>query len=190
MQGARAVWPFITRHPAVAGETLAGERLVHHAIDRNALAGQANERAPDRDAGDEGAGAVDRVEHPNIVGVGILGAEFLAEDAMGREGALDQVAHHVFAGASALGDGIEDAAARFVLGGVPGAEEGQDRLAREGRQPGNEFREIDRAHQAFLGYPPAAFMLCGAQEDKRCGRGDRSGQDSSAAAVPAKLASL
>jgi len=163
VQRARAVGSFIARHAAVAGEALAGEGLVHHAVDRYALAGQPDQRAPDRDAGDEGAGAVDRVEHPDIVGVGVLGAEFLAEDAVGREGALDQVAHHVLAGAIALGHGVEDAAARLVLGGMPGAEEGQDRLARQGRQPGNEFREIDRAHQAFLGSTRLPPSCCAAR---------------------------
>ena len=52
---------------AVAGEALAGERLGHHAENRDAVLEEADQRAPDRQAGDEGAGAVDRVEHPDDI---------------------------------------------------------------------------------------------------------------------------
>ncbi len=72
----------IARAPAVAGEMLAGERLVHHAVDRLAAPRQRDQRAPGRHAADEGFGAVDRVEDPDIFGVGPVGAEFLADDAV------------------------------------------------------------------------------------------------------------
>ena len=42
----------------------------------------ADQRAPGRHAGDEGFGAVDRVEHPDVFGVGALAAVFLADDAV------------------------------------------------------------------------------------------------------------
>ena len=59
---------------------------MHHAVAGRAVAREADQRAPDRQAGDEGAGAVDRVEHPDVFRVGPLGAELLAQDAVGREG--------------------------------------------------------------------------------------------------------
>ena len=47
------------------------------------LCSRRDQRAPDRKAGDEGFGAVDRVQHPDIVGVLALIAEFfLADDAV------------------------------------------------------------------------------------------------------------
>ena len=42
-----------TRRAAVADETLAHERLMHHAEHRDAVVGEPDERAPDRHAGDE-----------------------------------------------------------------------------------------------------------------------------------------
>ena len=49
------------------------------------LGEKADQRAPYRQAGDEGAGAVDRVEHPDVFGVGVFGPELLADDAVRRE---------------------------------------------------------------------------------------------------------
>ena len=43
------------------------ERLVHHAVDRPPAAGQRDQRAPGRHAGDEGLGAVDRIEQPDDI---------------------------------------------------------------------------------------------------------------------------
>ena len=82
MQIALAGRPAIVRRAAVAGEALARERLVHHAEDRLAVAHQADQRAPGRHPGNEGLGAVDRIEHPDIFGVGALAAVFLADDAV------------------------------------------------------------------------------------------------------------
>ena len=56
---------------------------------------------------DEGFGAVDRIEHPDIFGVLALVAEFLADDAVLGKVGLDQAAHHRFRGAVGLGDRIE-----------------------------------------------------------------------------------
>ena len=85
MQRALAGRPAVARRAAVAGEALARERLVHHAVHRLAAARERDQRAPGRHAGDEGLGAVDRIEHPDIFGVGALVAELLADDAVIRE---------------------------------------------------------------------------------------------------------
>ena len=102
--------PAIARRAAVAGEALARERLVHHAEHRLAEPHQPDQRAPGQHAGDEGLGAVDRIEHPDIFGVGALGAVFLAEDAVLGKGLADQRAHGVFRRAVGGGDRIEAAA--------------------------------------------------------------------------------
>src|SRR5688572_24547917 len=81
------------RAAAVTEEALAREGLVHHPKDRLTRAAQADQRAPGRKPGDEGAGAVDRVEHPDVIRVLLLGPEFLPDDPMGREAALDELAH-------------------------------------------------------------------------------------------------
>jgi hypothetical protein len=143
---ARADRPLIARLPAVAREALGRERLVHHAVDRHTVPHQSDQRAPDRQAGDEGPRAVDRIEHPDIFGIGVLGAELLAEHAVPGELALDQMAHDHLAGPVALGHGVEHAAMRLVVGGVVGPEEGQDRLARFGRKLRNEGAEINDTH--------------------------------------------
>ena len=78
------------------------------------LCSSADQRAPQRQAGDEGLGAVDRVEHPDIFGVRALVAEFLADDAVLRKCRADQPAHRGFRRAVGLGHRIE-AAARLVV---------------------------------------------------------------------------
>ena len=131
---------------AVAPEALADEGLVHHAEDRRAVAGEADQRAPDGDAGDEGLGAVDRIEDPDVLGVDIFVAIFLADDAVAGKGALDELAHRRLAGPVALGDGIEAAEPGLVLDADGGAEEGQDRLSRQAGEVAHEALEIHSAH--------------------------------------------
>ena len=63
---------------------------------------QRDERAPERDAGDEGLGAVDGIEHPDKLGVGAVIAEFFADEAVTREFFRNEPAHE-FLGA-AVGD--------------------------------------------------------------------------------------
>src|SRR5690606_15623874 len=70
---------------AVAPETFAGEGLVHHAKRGITVARQPDQRAPDRQTGDEGPGAVDRIDDPAEFRRAVLVAEFLAMNAMGRE---------------------------------------------------------------------------------------------------------
>ena len=136
----------IARRAAVAGEMLARERLVHHAVDRLAAAGQRDQRAPCRQAADEGFGAVDRIEHPDIFGVGTLGAEFFADDAMCRKGFFDQRAHRHFGGAVGGGDRVEAAGEALVLDAQRGPKEWPDRLAGDACQSVNEYGEVDGGH--------------------------------------------
>ena len=65
-----------------AEEALADEWLVHQSEQRCAFVGQADEGPPQRLADDEGAGAVDRIDDPAIVGVAAKRAELLPDNAM------------------------------------------------------------------------------------------------------------
>jgi hypothetical protein len=102
------------RRTAVATKTLADIGLMHHPEHGSALVQQRDQRAPDRKAGDERLGAVDRVQHPDIFGVLALIAEFLADNAVLGEVGLDQPPHHRLRGAVGLGYRIEIAGA-FVV---------------------------------------------------------------------------
>jgi hypothetical protein len=82
-----------------------------------------------------------------IFGIGAFVAELLADDSMRRKSRCDQPAHGELGGAVGLGDGIEAAAARFVVGADRTAEERQDCLARECGEPVDEFGEIDWLHE-------------------------------------------
>ena len=137
------------RGAAVAGEALFRERLMHHAVDRFAEAHQADQRAPGDHAGDEGFGAVDRIEHPDIFGVGMLRAVFLAEDAVLGKIRADQGPHRIFRGAVGGGDRVE-AARQLVLDRQRGAEERQDGVARRRGELVDETGEIDRRHSRLF----------------------------------------
>src|SRR5260221_7906923 len=82
--------------PGDAAPALARNRLVDDAEHRPPLMEQRDQRAKERDARDEGFGAVDRIEHPDPFGAFADGAEFLAEDAVGRKTRLDQRPHRLF----------------------------------------------------------------------------------------------
>ena len=136
--GARAQRPLaggaaITGGAAVAGEMFAREWLMHHAVDRLAAPCQRDQRAPCRHAADEGFGAVDRIEHPDIFGVGSFGAEFFADDAVRRKRLLDQCAHGDFGSAVGGRHWIEAAGRTLVLDAERGAKERTDRLAGDAR---------------------------------------------------------
>ena len=133
---------------AVAIEFFAGEGLVHQAVTGRAVVQQADQRAPQGKPGDEALGAVDRVEHPDIVGILALRAEFLADHAMMGKNLRDQAPHGRFRAAIGLRDGVEHAAAGLVLHREGGAEEGHDRLTGDLGQPLNERNEIHRRHCA------------------------------------------
>ena len=115
------------------------------------LCKQRDQRAPDRKARDEGLGAVDRIEHPDIFGVFALIAEFLADDAMLGKVCLDQSAHHSFGGAVGFGDGIEIAGA-FVVDRQRCPKERQNGFAGSGREAADEGCEINDRHGCFLRY--------------------------------------
>lgn len=68
---------------AVADHELTEHGLVDHAEDGLAVMEECDQGAPQRDAGDEGFGAVDGIEDPNEFGVGAIAAEFFADDAVG-----------------------------------------------------------------------------------------------------------
>ena len=149
LQRALARRTAVVRRAAVAAEAFAGERLVHHAVDRLAVAHQRDQRAPGRHAGDEGLGAVDRIEHPDIFGVGALAAEFLADDAVIGKGAADEGAHRGFGRVVGGGHRIEAAGPALVLDAQRGAEERQDGFAGDGRQ------SFTKAAKSMAVMPPA-----------------------------------
>jgi hypothetical protein len=90
----------------VCPETLVGEWLAHHSHCRAPVEQQANQRPPDGNSAQEGAGAIDRVEDP-LNGAAAGGAEFFAHDGVFRESRGDQVAYRPFRLAVGIGDGIE-----------------------------------------------------------------------------------
>src|SRR5215212_4252223 len=89
----------VTRRTTVATESLAGERLVHHPKDRLAKPCQRDQRTPLWHAADEGLRAVDRIKHPDVLGIGAFLAEFLTENAVVRKRLSDQRAHCCLRGA-------------------------------------------------------------------------------------------
>ena len=88
---------------------------------------KADQRSPDRQAGHETFRAVDRVDDPDIFGIGADIAELLTDDAVLGECLADHPADDEFRRAISFGHGIEIAAAGFVMRFDGGAEERQDR---------------------------------------------------------------
>ena len=131
---------------AIAGEALARERLAHHPVNRLAEPRQRDQRTPGRHPGNEGLGAVDRIEHPDIFGVGALRAELLPDHAVLREGAADQLAHRAFGGAVGGRHRIEAAAVALVLDRQRCAEEWKNGLAGHIGELIDEDREIHCRH--------------------------------------------
>ena len=84
---------------AVAEHELAQNGLVNAAEHGLALVEEGDECAPKRDAGDERLGAVDGIEHPDELGVGVLGAKFFADDAVGGEFCGNEPAQEFFGAA-------------------------------------------------------------------------------------------
>ena len=64
----------------IAEHELAKNRLMNAAEHGLTLMQQCDERAEERHTADEGLGAVDRIEHPDELGVRIFGAEFFADN--------------------------------------------------------------------------------------------------------------
>ena len=92
---------------------------------------QADQHAPERQAGNEGAGAVDGVEDPDEFGVGPVLAIFLADHSMLGKALGDQFANRRL-GAAICGrdriEGVEPRRAAFVFQAMVGAEQGKRHL--------------------------------------------------------------
>ena len=94
---------------ATADEAFAQEGLIEHAEHRHALVLKPDQRAPERLAGDEGARAVDGIEHPAIAARARRVAQFFAENPVLRKTLSDHRAHDFFGAAVGFGDGIVEA---------------------------------------------------------------------------------
>ncbi len=123
---------------AVADQRQSGDRMRDHAEHRPeagaVVAFQRDQRAEQEAVGDEGARAVDRIEHP-AVARSRLGAVFFADDAVIRIAPLDQRSHRRFGVAVRERDrrGVvlrHDRRARHEIGADRG-ERSADQLVRE-----------------------------------------------------------
>ena len=102
---ADAAFVAVSAVAAQGAKDLLHGRHADDAGDQFALVFEADERGPDRDAADEAAGAVDRVDDPAIAGGAGRVAEFLAEEAVVGEFAEQDFAHQIFGAAVGHGDG-------------------------------------------------------------------------------------
>lgn len=95
------------RAPAKAHEALVQDRLVDDAEHAPSFFLERDQRSPGRPAGDEGARAVDGIEHPAKGVRAFFGAVFFAQDAVAGAAFADQRAHHRFRFAVGGGHRIE-----------------------------------------------------------------------------------
>ncbi len=102
---------------------------MHGAEHRPAVVFEADQRAPHRQAGDEGARPVDRIEHPDVFGILTFAAVFLPEDAVVGIALADHPSHRLLRRLVGDGDGIEGLTGELVLDLEPRAEPRQDRPA-------------------------------------------------------------
>ena len=100
--------------------------------DRLALMAQRDQGGPEGQAGNEGAGAVDGVEHPDELGVRAVLAILFADDAVVGIGRRDGRSDRPFGALVCGGHGIKDPSGHraLVLQTVIGPEQGEDRRAR------------------------------------------------------------
>src|SRR5690606_34877699 len=138
-----AVRAFVPGFATGRVEQLADEGLRHHPGDGIALLRQADERAPERDTGNEGARTVNRVDHPDMVARHVLRAEFLTEDAVTGTLRADQGADRLLGLAVRLGHRVE--AALLLVRYVAVAAEARQRLLSRGG--GYAPEELDRNFQ-------------------------------------------
>src|SRR5690606_20746256 len=117
-------------------ESLADKGLAHETGDGDAIDGKTDQRAPDRCAGNEGAGAIDRINDPAIAAFARR-APFLADNGMIGKGLADNGANGRFGALVGLGDRIK-AGGQLVVDGERGAEKGQGALgsSRRSREQG------------------------------------------------------
>lgn len=88
--------PELRRPPRRADPALPRDGLVDHPQDRRISVQQRHQHPKRRAAGDEGAGAIDRVQHPAHPRPGPLPPKLLAQDAVAREPLRQQAAHRLF----------------------------------------------------------------------------------------------
>src|SRR5690606_28295207 len=110
-----AVGPSKIARPLSRPEALASVGLIHHANHWRFAIQEADERAPDRHADDEGAGAVDRIDDPAKPGIRVAMAVLLAFEPMVGEAIGKQFAYCALRRTVCSGDRIEPASARLVL---------------------------------------------------------------------------
>jgi hypothetical protein len=121
-------------------EALAHIGLVHHAKDRSAPAGKANQRPPGRHADNERLGAVYRIEHPAMRVFARLVRKFLACNAVRRVFGFYHAAHCRFGPAIGFRYRIE--AACLLVGHISAcAKMGQNHFAGFIRQTVRKFGE-------------------------------------------------
>ncbi len=101
--------------------------MVDRAEHRLPLVQEGDQRTEERRGGRERARAIDRIEHPDELGVGALGAEFFAEQAVVGELRLDHAPHQLLGAAVGGGDGRE--VALEFDGDVVSPEERTDEVA-------------------------------------------------------------
>ena len=125
-------------------EGFANKGLGHDAGNGNAIMGKADQRAPDRHAGDEGAGAIDGIDDPGVFAVARI-APFLADNGVVGEIFANDGANGGLGAAIGLGDRIK-ASGELVVDTQIGAEQRQG-FGRGGvgggQQGGFDFGEID-----------------------------------------------
>ncbi len=117
--------------------------------------GERDQRAEQRDAADKGFGAVDRVEHPNELGVLAHPAIFLADNPVRREPRFDQLPHRRLGRAIGNGDRRQIG---LVVNLDRGAKMRADRRPRGIRQLGGEREasvEVGRHRQIIFLAPLA-----------------------------------
>ena len=125
---------FQIRTTAVCIKALTGEGLGHDAETGAAVDIMADQRSPDRNAGDEGAGSVDRIDHPLpslSVATAHDGAELLAQNGMVGKPLADQRTDRLFRRPIGLCHRIEIARSELVVDAATGPETRQ-RLAIRG----------------------------------------------------------
>ena len=147
--------------PGQREEDLAGERLRHQSRHRTAIDIEADQRAPDRHAGDEGTGAVDRVYDPGEASGAGLVVPFLADDGVVGEALAEQLANRQFCIAVRLGHRVE-AHGVLVVDRKPGAEPGQGARGRNHRriQQGVADQVRIEAAEAWVSHIGSTSVFC------------------------------
>ena len=118
------------RAAAMTDKTLAQKWLIEHAEHRLAVLFEGNQRAPQRLACNEGARAVERIEHPAKAARSRGFAELLTQDRVLRKGLPDHRGERGFGAAIGLRYRIVEPRLALVGNGDALAEIGKDHRAR------------------------------------------------------------